>query len=480
MTFADYTSGLSGLLEEKLGDDDSVLIKRAFELAQKAHTGQKRASGEDYFDAHCVPVSYNVAGLHMPATMIAAALLHDSVEDTELTLPEITEACGAEVASLVDGVTKLGKLKYRGNERHVESLRKFFVAIAQDARVVVLKLCDRWHNLSTLQHLPPEKRQRIALESLMIYAPLASRLGIGKLSTTLSDLAFPYAYPDQYQKTMDLMRGELSRADEAINSLYGALPKLLEQTLTYAPIIDKRVKTVYSLYKKLERKDWQADEIHDIVALRVIVQSINDCYRALGAIHAQWQPLPGRVKDYIATPKPNGYQSLHTTILSDSGVIVEVQIRTQDMHLHNEYGIASHHTYKARRLGEQNESFNWLGQLGQLTKQKMSPEEYIHDLTADFFADRIFALTPRGDVIDLPIGATILDFAYQLHTDIGARAIGGRINGVYRSLDTAITPEAIVEIVTGPKAHVSEKWLAFVRTSYARTKIKKTLSKRRQ
>ncbi len=478
MTFAEYMQKVTPFLDNEPGAADIELLGAAFELAQRAHGSQLRASGESYFDGHCVPVSLHVASLQMSLTMVAAGLLHDTLEDTELTHAEITRNCSEEVADLVEGVTKLGKIKYRGNERHVESLRKFFVAVAKDARVVVLKLCDRWHNLETLEYLPETKRQRIALESLHIYAPLASRLGMGKLSSTLSDLAFPYADPQNYRKTTELMRGELVRAETVIESMYSELPRIIERSLGYTPIVDKRIKTIYSLYKKLERKQWHTDEIYDIVALRAIVKTVSDCYQALGVIHSTWQPLPGRVKDYIAIPKPNGYQSLHTTVISRSHIMVEVQIRTADMHTFNEYGFASHHSYKNRQKGEQSESFNWLGQLSELNDEQLTNEEYIKTLTTDFFADRIFALTPKGDVIDLPIGATILDFAFQLHTQIGASAVGGRINGVYKSLDTPIAPESVVEIVTGPKPHPSEKWLSFVVTSYARHKIRRMLVKK--
>ncbi len=480
MTIDLYITKLRDMLGDELSGNDIKLIRNAYELAKLSHHGQKRASGEDYFEAHCIPVSINVASLDMPASMIAAALLHDSVEDTEMTLVQIANVCGPDVASLVDGVTKLGKIKYHGNERHVESLRKFFVAIAQDARVVILKLCDRWHNLTTLHHLPEHKRQRIALESLLIYAPLASRMGMGKLAMILSDLSFPYAEPENYQKTLDLMKEELAKAELVIKQMYEALPVLLKPALGYEPKIDKRVKTVYSLYKKLERKEWRAEDIHDIVALRIIVKDISECYQVLGVIHANWQPLPGRVKDYIAIPKPNGYKSLHTTVMSGSDVIVEVQIRTPEMHSYNEFGVASHHSYKNRHKAPHGESFNWLSQLSELDDESLTPDEYVSALTTDFFADRIFALTPKGDVIDLPVGATVLDFAFQLHTDIGARAIGGRMNGTYRSLNTVILPESVVEIVTGPKPHPSEKWLSFVKTSYAKNKIHRMLLKHKK
>jgi len=480
ITFAEFLSLLQARqIFSSANEYDEELLRKAFELGQKAHTGQIRASGEPYFDAHSVPVALHVAELGMSDAMIAAALLHDVIEDTAITKEVIEETCGSDIALLVDGVSKLSKVKFRGNERHVESLRKFFVAIAQDVRVVIIKLCDRWHNLETLHHLPEEKRKRIALESIHIHAPLASRLGMGKLKVTISDLAFPHAFPEQYQKTLDVMKPAMTNAQATINQMYTEIPKLMDSSVGYVPDIDKRIKGTYSLYKKLERKDWDITQIFDLIALRIIVKDVSDCYRALGAIHANWPPLPGRLKDYIAVPKPNGYKSLHTAVMSRSGVMVEIQIRTHAMHAYNEFGVASHHTYKSRQTGEQRESFEWLSQLSSLKSDQLTPDEYIHELQSDFFSDRIFALTPLGDVIDLPVGATILDFAYALHSDIGDSAIGGRIDGTYKGLDTPVPSESVVEIVTAPKTKPSEKWLEWTITNHAHTKIKKAIRARR-
>lgn len=459
---------------------DIGLIERAYLYAQKAHAGQIRASGEPYFDAHCVPVAKHVIQMGMDATLICAALLHDTIEDTDTTCEALTAEFNAEIAQLVEGVSKLGKIKYHGNERHVESLRKFFVSVAADVRVVILKLADRWHNLETLEFLPPEKQQRIALESLMIHAPLASRLGMGKLVTTINDLAFPYAYPEEYKKTKQLMDARLKKADATITKMYRGLAADLHTVLGYTPKIDRRIKSVYSLHKKLSRKKWNVDEVYDLVALRAIVHTIPDCYQALGAIHTHWRPVPGRIKDYIAVPKPNGYQSLHTSVFSGDGPIVEIQVRTKEMHEYNEYGIASHHSYKSSdNKGTTKESFAWIEQLRDFQSADISPGDYLKRLRTDFFQDRIFVFTPKGDVIDLPAGATLLDFAYAVHTKIGETASGGTINGKYAALKTPLNNEDIVEIITNGKAHPSEKWLEQAETSNALTRIRRYLRQRR-
>lgn len=479
ITLEQYIQKLESMRGEKLTDDDKKLITTVFELGARCHEGQKRANSDDYFEGHCIPVSLNVASLNMDSDMIAAALLHDSLEDSALTKDELAKLCGADIAEMVDGVSKLSIVKYQGNERHIESMRKFFVAIAKDARVVILKLCDRWHNLETLLYLPEEKRLRIAQESILIHAQLASRLGMGKLSTVIKDLAFPFAYPQEYEKTRACLEEAMELASRVIENMYTELLPLCSESLGYSPVIDKRIKGVYSSYKKLIRKNWDASELHDLVALRVTVKNTDDCYRILGTIHSKWHPTPGRLKDYIALPKPNGYRSLHTTVMSGSGLMVEIQIRTEEMHNFDEYGIASHHSYKSRQHGEVRESFAWIDQLGSLKDQKLTPDEYINELRSDFFEDRIFALTPKGDVIDLPSGATILDFAYTVHTDIGDTAQGGRINGKFCGLSTVIPSEAIVEIVVSAKNKPSDKWLEWAKTSHARTKIKKRLQESR-
>lgn len=462
-------------LDPNVSTFDIGLIEKAYDYAKIAHTGQLRVNGKDYFKEHCVAVANHIIDLGMDTPLICAALLHDTIEDTDTTIDDLKKEFGEEIATLVEGVSKLGKLKYRGNERHVESLRKFFVSVAQDVRVVILKLADRWHNLETLEFLPPDKQKRIALESIMIHAPLASRLGMGKLVNTINDLAFPYAYPEEYKRTKDLMVARVKKADNTITKMYRGISADLHNTLGYTPKIDKRIKGTYSLYKKLLRRKWNIDEVYDLVALRAIVNSVSDCYQSLGAIHNHWRPLPGRVKDYIAVPKPNGYQSLHTAVFSGDGPIVEVQIRTAEMHEFNEYGVASHHSYKNSHLqkGPDKESFAWIQQLREFQNADISPSDYLKRLRTDFFQDRIFVFTPKGDVIDLPSGATVLDFAYTVHTQIGEHASGGKINGKYVALKTPLNSEDVVEIVTNPKSKPSDKWLEMSITSNAIGRIRR-------
>ena len=456
---------------------DIEVISAAYDFAEEAHKGQKRANGDPYMKGHCGPVAKHIIDMGMDTTLICAALLHDTIEDTNVTEEQITEKFGKEVGKLVAGVSKLGKLKYRGNERHVESLRKFFVSVAQDVRVVILKLADRWHNLETLQYLPEPKQQRIALESIMIYAPLASRLSMGKVVSIINDLAFPYAYPEEYNKTKNLMIARLKKADGTIKKMYRGIIVELSEQLEYTPTIDKRVKGTYSLYKKLERKRWNIEEIFDIVALRVVTKSVADCYRAMGAIHNHWRPVPGRIKDYIAVPKPNGYQSLHTAVFTGDGPIVEIQFRTLEMHEFNEYGVASHHYYKSGTNAKKDpqESFAWIEQLREFQNADVSPHIYLKRLRTDFFQDRIFVFTPKGDVIDLPVGATILDFAYAVHTEIGSHAAGGKINGKFVALKSVLHSEDIVEITTNSKSRPSDKWLELCVTSTAQGRIRKFL-----
>ena len=452
-------------------------IALAYDFAKQAHKGQYRENGQEYFVGHSVPVAIHIAEISWDETLICAALLHDLIEDTEVTYSILTKEFGKDIATLVEGVSKLGKLKYQGNERHVESLRKFFVSIARDVRVVILKLADRWHNLETLQYLPVEKQQRIALESIMIYAPLASRMGMGKLVTIINDLAFPYAYPAEYARTKTIISSQLKKADSTIQKIYRNIATELYNAFGYSPQINKRVKGLYSLYKKLERKNWIVDEIYDLIALRVIVNNVAECYQALGIIHNKWKPVPGRVKDYIAVPKPNGYQSLHTAIFTGDGFILEIQIRTPQMHDFNESGVASHHSYKNSHLqkGPNKESFAWIEQLREFQNNELRTATYLKRLRTDFFQDRIFVFTPRGDVIDLPSGASILDFVYAVHSDIGFHASGGKINGKYVGLKSKLSSGDIVEIITNKKSKPSDKWLEYCVTSSAIGKIRRYL-----
>jgi len=480
LTFSDFLSTLSKQTLSTLDQKSSEKLESIFEFGRKAHLGQLRANGQPYFYAHCVPVAQKISQLGFDWQVVAAGLLHDTIEDTTVTEKEIEQNFSKDIASLVQGVSKLGKLKYKGSDRHVESLRKFFLAVAKDSRVVVIKLCDRWHNLETLHFLPKEKQQRIAQESIMIHAQLASRLGIGQLVTIINDLAFPYAYPDEYQKTKKILEGRLKYEKEIITKIYRNLLAELTFALGYKPKIDKRVKGMYSLYLKLVRKDWNIDEVFDLIAIRVIVRKIPECYTSLGIIHSHWRPVPGRVKDYIALPKINGYQSLHTVIFSGNGPRVEIQIRTEEMHAFNEYGIASHHLYKNVQIGNATEhTQEWFKQLGEFQNSDKSKDNYLEELASNFFSTRIFVLTPEGDVLDMPMGSTVLDFAYLIHSNIGDTAIGGRMNGQFCALKTPIENEAVVEIVTDKKAKPSDKWLDWVSTTHAKEKIKRQLNKQR-
>ena len=463
-------------------DQQLELISRTYDYAKLAHAGQLRANGKPYFEEHCVEVANHILDLGLDGPLICAALLHDTVEDTSVTVKGLQKEFGEEIAFLVEGVSKLGNIKYHGNERHVESLRKFFIFVAQDLRIVILKLADRWHNLETLSFLPVEKQKRIAIESIMIHAPLASRMGMGKLLSTIDDLAFPYANPNEYLKVKKIMDSRIKNSNETVKKIHRDLSADLYNSLGYLPKIDERVKGTYSLYKKLERLKWNFDEIYDLIAIRAIVNSIPDCYQALGVIHNHWKPVPGRIKDYIAVPKPNGYQSLHTVIFTGDGQIIEIQIRTQQMHEFNEYGLASHHNYKNSTIqrGSDKESFAWIEQLRELQKSNLASYDYYSSLKTDLFQDRIFVFTPKGDVVDLPVGATILDFAYAVHTKIGDHAGGGRINGKFMALKTQLKSEQIVEIITNPKARPSNKWLNMCITNTALSHIRKYIKIQRE
>ena len=451
------------------------LTTKAWRLGSGWHAGQKRASGKDYFKGHCAHVAYHLHELRMPASTIIAGLLHDTIEDTDADRELLEKEFGPEIAFLVDGVSNLGALKYRNYKRHVASLRKFFVAVAKDARVIAIKLCDRCHNLKTLKYLPVEKQRRIAEESMLVHAQLAQRLHITQLVQQINDNAFPFVYPEDYQRVRDLQKKTLKKAGVIIDRIYRQCLQLLHQNLGYAPLIDRRIKSTYSLYKKLLDKDWSIDAIYDIIALRIVVRDLEECYKTLGVIHGRWQPLPNRFKDYIASPKLNGYQSLHTTIFSGDGRMVEIQIKTAAMHQAAEFGLAAHLAYK--NTGAKSR-FDWLDQLKILKDpRRFDIRDYLKELRTDFFADRLFVRTPLGDVIDLAQGATVLDFAFAIHTDIGLSARGGRINGIYKALKTPLQAQDIVEIVTDKKAAPQKGWLGWAKTPLARQQIKTYLSK---
>lgn len=497
---------LKDILSEMPSKDaaDAALVSKAYEFAQKAHAAQKRFSGANYF-IHPAEVAYSLARIGMDAPTIVAGLLHDVVEDAGVAEETISNEFTPEVLSLVQGVTKLGTLKYRGMERHTESLRKLFAATAQDIRVLIIKLMDRLHNVKTLEHVPrPEKRERIALETLEIYAPIADRLGMSVLKQELEDAAFPWAMPKEYEKTRELLKERKRENERRLEKIEKDLKRELGETGIRTFRTEARIKGVYSLFRKLERKNWDIGAIFDILALRVIFPSVADCYAALGVIHAHWRPVPGKIKDYIAFPKPNGYQSIHTTVYTGDGGALEMQLRTEAMHREALYGIASHLTYKEHQhahrgspksglqwlrqfipgIGNATQAVNaagrsvpeWVKDLARAHEHHEESEEYLDQLKTDFFSHRVFVFTPKSDVIDLPLGATPIDFAYAVHSDLGNHMSGARVNGKMVSLDTPLRNGDMVDIITKPSARPSRKWHEIAKTSMAKKHIRSALS----
>ena len=454
-------------------------IGQAYDLGQKLHQGQKRASGADYFRGHCLLVGRHLHRLEMEPNLIIAGLLHDSLEDTEADYDLLERQFGDDVAFLVDSVSNLGTIKYRYYDRHVASLRKFFVAVAKDVRVVILKLCDRYHNLQTLRFLPPAKQQRIAQESMLIHGQLAARLNMSQLAQEINDAAFVVVDPESYKKTARLRKKSLGSATKVVEAVYRDCLSRLTPKLGYQPVIDRRIKGIYSLYRKLLANQGDIKAIADLIALRIIVDEHDDCYKALGLIHSHWRPVSGHFKDYIASPKPNGYQSLHTAVFSGHGGVIEIQIRTKEMHHLSQYGIASHYNYKAgkSRPDHRPKEFNWLDQLGQLDLDRPQ-SQYLKDLRTDFFSDRIFVMTPKGDVIDLPVGATVLDFAFAVHSDLGLTAKGARVNNVYRALKTKLEDGDLVEIISHKQSQPTTTWLSWATTNLAKSRIRAWLKAR--
>jgi len=462
------------LSKETLSQNDKALLIKAYNRASKAHKGQKRASGEPYFN-HVFATAKNLALFAMGPTTIAAGFLHYTIEDTPVTEDDIRKEFGDEIVFLVNGVTKLGKLKYRGRERHVESLRKFFIAVAQDMRVVVIKFADRLHNVQTLQYIKPEKAKRIALETIEIYAPLAYRLGMGRLVGELQDSAFPFAYPKESNMVNDLLKQKKKLDEKYLEKIWRNLKKEMAEQGIKDIETHHRVKGRYSLWKKLQRHNMDIEKVYDIVALRIIVPEIEDCYRLLGIIHSKWKPLPGRIKDYIALPKVNGYQSLHTTVFSGDGGIAEIQIRTKAMHDFAEYGFASHYVYKHQgsSTDDDGHSLQWLKELREMEEQEENGTKFLKNLKEDFFEERIFVFTPKGDIIDLPKGSSAIDLAYAIHSEIGNKAQAAKINGKNSALKTILNSGDIVEIQINKKGVPSAKWLSYIKTSMARKHIEK-------
>ncbi|MBU4536664.1 HD domain-containing protein [Patescibacteria group bacterium] len=490
---------------ENQSDESKKKVEKAFNFAVTAHSGQKRYSGEPYFN-HVYETGKTLAKLGMGATVISAGLLHDVVEDGASTKENLEKEFGKDIAFLVEGVTKLGTIRFQGLKRHTESLRKLFIASSQDIRVLIIKFADRIHNMETLDYVPKEKQLRIATETLELFAPLAYRLGIGVLNRQLEDLSFPYVYPNEYKKVEEIVREEIKDSIISLKKLDRSIKKRLAREGITNIQSSSRIKGMYSLYKKLERKHWDVDKIYDIAALRIIVPTQNDCYKVLGIIHSFRRPMPGRIKDYIAFPKPNGYQSLHTTVFTRYGNVVEIQLRTAEMHKEAEYGIASHLSYKNnidyggnedtkiwlkrllpninktnnlnpnKKIGGAEEIPEWIKKLANQTEDDES-QEFIGDLKKDFFEHRVFVFTPKGDVIDLPINSSPVDFAFAIHSDIGSHMHGAKVHGKLVSLDTTLKNGDIVDIMTKKEITPTKKWLDFAKTSDARRHIKNILKK---
>jgi GTP pyrophosphokinase len=455
------------------------IVAKASAFAERAHAGQMRKSGEPYFN-HVTATAEILSEWRMDDSTVAAGFLHDTVEDTGVPLETIKAEFGEEIAFLVDGVTKLGRIKYRGVEGKAENMRKMIVALSQDLRVVFIKLADRLHNMRTLGALAPEKQQRIALETNEIYAPLAYRLGMYSVSGELEDIAFSYLSPDEYRWLVDITRERYEKRQQYLESIRPEIEALLKKHDLKPIAIGFRAKRYGSLYKKLMKHGMDIEKIHDLIAMRIIVHTIPECYAVLGVIHEAWPPVPGRVKDYIALPKPNAYRSLHTTVIGPQEKIVEFQIRTKEMHEESEYGVAAHWLYKEQRKreipGKQlAKEIAWVGQLRQWQERVFGgdadPEKFLEAMKVDFFRDRIFAITPRGEVIDLPQGSTPLDFAYHVHSEVGDSATGAKVNGALVPLDHELKSGDMVEIIMQKGKRPSEGWLSFVKTAAARDHI---------
>jgi len=461
------------------------IVTKAYEFAKEAHKDSKRASGEPYLN-HCLNAANSVRDWGLDETSIAAALLHDVVEDTPVTIHDIQKNFGEEIKFLVDGLTKLDSFAFPEKDPKVETFRKLIISLSRDLRVIIIKLADRLDNMQTLRFLSPEKQKKFAWETTELYAPLAYRLGMQKLSGELEDLAFPYIYPEEFKW---LIKAVKDSYDDRLNYVLKIQPvvlKLLEDHGIKPLSIDARAKRYSSLYKKLIRKDMNLERVYDLVALRIIVKTVEECYSALGIIHQVWTPLPGQIKDYIARPKPNGYRSLHTTVFCLDNKITEFQIRTQEMHEEDELGIAAHWAYQQTKNLPKEKRINWAGlrnkhellwveQLRNWQKNLHNQEEFIQSLKTDFFKERIFVITPQDDVVDLPTASTPIDFAYQIHSELGNQCVGAKVNSKIVPLDYELHSGDLVEIIIQKGKRPSKDWLRFVKTALAQKEIKSSL-----
>ena len=472
-TLPDIAPDFRTLLERHADRLDLEQIDRALRFSASAHRGQKRVSGEDFIQ-HSIAVARTLVEQQLDTTSIVAALLHDVVEDSDIRAEDIAREFGPEVAGIVDGLTKIASLTFRSSaEQQVENYRKLLLSIAKDARVIIIKLADRLHNMRTLDPLAPEKRARIATETREIYAPLAYRFGMAGIKAELDDLTFKYLEPEDYKALVQQVAAKRAEREQVILKL--KVP--LEHELKTAGIswfdVTGRPKHLWSIYQKMKKRNKPFDEIYDLMAVRVTVKSVQECYHVLGIIHHNWTPLQERIKDYIASPKSNAYQSLHTTIFGPGGHLFEVQIRTQEMHRTAEYGIAAHWLYKSDgKKSEIEAHFGWFRQLLELQQDAHTPEEFLEFLKVDLYQDEIFVFTPKGDVKQLPKGATPIDFAFMVHSDVGMRCAGSKVNGRIAPLHRELKNGDTVEVLTGPTPRPSRDWLAHVKTARARHKIK--------
>jgi len=457
---------------------DPELLARAYRYSERAHEGQTRSSGEPYV-SHCVEVAKILADLQLDTTTVAAGLIHDVVEDTKITVEDVERAFGAEVAQIVDGLTKIGNLPMHSKEeRQAENYRKLLLSVAKDARVILIKLADRLHNMRTLDYLPPEKRRRIAQETRDLYGPLAHRFGMAKVRWELEDLAFKHLEPEEYRALAKLVATKRAEREALIAQLREPLERQLRQAKIEVTEVTGRPKHLWSIYKKMKQRDKPYEDIYDLLAIRVMVGSVPECYHALGVIHEWWTPLQERIKDYIAQPKSNGYQSLHTTVFGPGKQLFEVQIRTRDMHRTADYGIAAHWRYKEASTANGDDldrHLAWFRQVLELQLDAKDPDEFLEFLKLDLYQDEIFVFTPTGDVIQLPKGATPIDFAFAVHTAVGLHCAGAKVNGKIAPLARQLKNSETVEIITAPTAKPSRDWLAHVRTSRARHKIRQWL-----
>src|SRR6187551_3572846 len=455
-------------------DADLELLRRAYVFSALEHKGQVRHSGEPYL-VHPLEVADLLADMKLDVVAVSSGLLHDVVEDTLTTPERIEELFGGEIAHIVEGVTKIGAIPFSSSEeRQAENMRKMLLAMVDDIRVILVKLADRLNNMRTLHHLPEERRNKIAQETLDIYAPIANRLGMSKVKNELEELAFKSLEPKAYDALQRKVESKRKNAESVIGDLTKTLRAKLEEAQVPIIALDGRIKRLYSIHRKLIRQKIDIEQVYDFVALRVITSSVKDCYAALGIIHQTWSPVPGRIKDFIAMARPNGYQSLHTSVISEQGFPFEVQIRSDEMHRRAEEGIAAHWKYKEGRVGDHRDEryFQWMRQLLEVQKEVRDPQEFLQNLKIDLYPEEVYIFTPKGEVRSLQRGATAVDFAYMVHTDVGNQCVGARINGRMVPLRTNLKNGDIVEIVTQTGHKPSRDWLSFVVTSRARNKIK--------